>query len=167
MLHTNKQNTQTNTNIRTHKQTHTHTHKHIHKQTDKQTHTHTVQGWVTAWHKEGAHGSTLGWGTTLHDGRLRVRFPMRSLDLSIALTLWADPASEISTRNILRCRGQPACKSDNITAICELAVWKMWEPRRLRTLRASTACYMDSCVFTNRNTTIISTVNKAHLMVPT
>jgi hypothetical protein len=27
----------------------------------------------------------------------------------------------------------------NLTAICELSVWKMWEPRRLITLWASTA----------------------------
>jgi hypothetical protein len=31
--------------------------------------------------------------------------------------------------------------SDNLTAICELIVWKMWEPQHLKMLWASTACY--------------------------
>jgi hypothetical protein len=43
--------------------------------------------------------------------------------------------------------GRPACKADNLTAICEPIVKKMWEPRRLTTLRASTACYSDSFTF--------------------
>jgi hypothetical protein len=34
---------------------------------------------------------------------------------------------------------------DNFTVIFESTVWKMWEPRRLTTLWASTACYRDSC----------------------
>jgi hypothetical protein len=40
--------------------------------------------------------------------------------------------------------GRPARKTDNLTAICETIVLKMWEPRRLTTLWASTACYRDS-----------------------
>jgi hypothetical protein len=40
--------------------------------------------------------------------------------------------------------GLPARKADNLTAICEPTVWSMWEPRRLTTLWASTACYRDS-----------------------
>jgi hypothetical protein len=32
----------------------------------------------------------------------------------------------------------------NLTTICEPIVWKMWEPRRLTTLWASTTCYRDS-----------------------
>jgi hypothetical protein len=35
----------------------------------------------------------------------------------------------------------------NLTAICVPTVWKMWEPRRLTTLWASTACYRDSFIF--------------------
>jgi hypothetical protein len=42
------------------------------------------------------------------------------------------------------CKGRPARKADNITAICEPIVQKMWEPRRLTSLRASTACYRDN-----------------------
>jgi hypothetical protein len=34
-----------------------------------------------------------------------------------------------------------------IIIICELVVWKMWEPRHLTTLWASTACYTDNFIF--------------------
>jgi hypothetical protein len=37
-----------------------------------------------------------------------------------------------------------ARKGDNLTAISEAIVYKMWKPRRLTTLRASTACYRDA-----------------------
>jgi hypothetical protein len=46
-------------------------------------------------------------------------------------------------------KGRPARGADNLTAICEPTVYKMWEPRRLTTLRASTACYRDSFTFTS------------------
>jgi hypothetical protein len=38
-------------------------------------------------------------------------------------------------------------KADNLTAICEPTVYKMWEPRRSTNLWASTACYRDSFTF--------------------
>jgi hypothetical protein len=38
-------------------------------------------------------------------------------------------------------------KDDNLTAIYEPTVKKVWEPRRLTTLWASTACYRDSFTF--------------------
>jgi hypothetical protein len=38
-------------------------------------------------------------------------------------------------------------KSDNLTAICEPIVYKMWEPLRLTTLWASTASYRDIFTF--------------------
>jgi hypothetical protein len=44
--------------------------------------------------------------------------------------------------------GRQARKTDNLTAICEPIVYKMWEPRRLTTLWASTACYRDGFTFT-------------------
>jgi hypothetical protein len=43
--------------------------------------------------------------------------------------------------------GRPARKADNITAISEPISHKMWEPRRLTTLWASTVCYRDSFTF--------------------
>jgi hypothetical protein len=47
------------------------------------------------------------------------------------------PLTEISTRNLPRGKGRLARKADNLTAICEPIVYKMWEPRRLTTLWAS------------------------------
>jgi hypothetical protein len=52
------------------------------------------------------------------------------------------PLTEMSTRNLPGVKGRPARKVDNPTA-----VYKMWEPRRLTTLWASTACYRDSFTF--------------------
>jgi hypothetical protein len=40
--------------------------------------------------------------------------------------------------------GRPVRKADNLTAICEPIIYKIWEPRRLTTLRASTAWCKDS-----------------------
>jgi hypothetical protein len=37
--------------------------------------------------------------------------------------------------------------ADNLTAICEPIVLKMWEPRLLTPLWALTACYRDSFTF--------------------
>jgi hypothetical protein len=42
-------------------------------------------------------------------------------------------------------KGRPARNA--ITAICEVIVQKFWEPRRLTTPRAFTACYSDSFTF--------------------
>jgi hypothetical protein len=54
------------------------------------------------------------------------------------------PLIEMSTRNLTGRKGRPARGADILTAICELIVYKMWEPRLLTTLWASTACYRDS-----------------------
>jgi hypothetical protein len=53
------------------------------------------------------------------------------------------PLTEMSTRNLPGGKGQPVCKAVNLTAICEPITYKKWEPRRLTTLWASTACYRD------------------------
>jgi hypothetical protein len=58
------------------------------------------------------------------------------------------PATEMSTRNLPGGKGRPACKADNLTAICEPTVWKMCERRRLATLWAFTAYKRDSFAFT-------------------
>jgi hypothetical protein len=60
------------------------------------------------------------------------------------------PLTEMNTRNLPGGKGRPARKADNLTAICEPIVNKMWEPRRLGTLWASTACYRDSFTFPTR-----------------
>jgi hypothetical protein len=57
------------------------------------------------------------------------------------------PLTEMSTRNLLVDKERPAREADNLTAICEPTVHKMWEPRRLTTLWAFTACFRDSFTF--------------------
>jgi hypothetical protein len=87
---------------------------------------------------KGARGSVVSWGTMLRAGISRVRFPMRSFGST----------QEMSMRNLPGGNGRPTRKADNFTAICEPIVQKMWEPRRLITLWASTACYRDDFTFT-------------------
>jgi hypothetical protein len=57
------------------------------------------------------------------------------------------PLTEVNTRNFSGGKWRPARKADNLTAICEPTVYKMWESRRLTTLWASTVCYRDSFTF--------------------
>jgi hypothetical protein len=54
------------------------------------------------------------------------------------------PLTEMSTRNLPGGKRRPARGADNLTAICERIVYKMWEPRRLTALWAFIACYRDS-----------------------
>jgi hypothetical protein len=65
------------------------------------------------------------------------------------------PLTEMSARNLPGGKGRLARKADNLTAICEPIVWKMWEPRRITTLWASTACYRDSFAFTTETVQIL------------
>jgi hypothetical protein len=44
-------------------------------------------------------------------------------------------------------KGRSVNKADNLSAICEPIVQKMWEPQHLSTQRVSTACYSDSFAF--------------------
>jgi hypothetical protein len=64
--------------------------------------------------------------------------------------------TEMSTRNLPGGKGRPVRKADNLTANCEPTVYKMWEPQRLTTLWASTACYRDSSTFTMKTTVLYS-----------
>jgi hypothetical protein len=52
----------------------------------------------------------------------------------------------MSTSNLPGGKGRPARGADNLTAICEPIVYKMWDPRRLTTLWAFTTCY--TAIFT-------------------
>jgi hypothetical protein len=47
------------------------------------------------------------------------------------------PLTEMRTRNLLGGKGQQACKTDILTAICKLIVLKMWEPQCLTALGSS------------------------------
>jgi hypothetical protein len=47
------------------------------------------------------------------------------------------PLTEMSTKNLPGGKGRPARGADDLTAICEPTVYKMWEPRRLTTLGPS------------------------------
>jgi hypothetical protein len=105
----------------------------------------------------GASGSILGWGTTLKGGRSWVPFPISSLDFSIDLTFqlhYGPGVDSDSNRNEYQesswgVKGyRPGSKTDNLTAVYEPTVHKMWEPRCLTTLWAFTACYRDTLSFT-------------------
>jgi hypothetical protein len=58
------------------------------------------------------------------------------------------PLTEMSSRNLPGDKAWLAHKADNFTAICELIVRKMWDPRHLKALYPSTACYRESFTFT-------------------
>jgi hypothetical protein len=55
--------------------------------------------------------------------------------------------TEMSTRKLAGGKEQPTRNADNLIAICEATVWKIWESRRLTPLWASTACYRDNLPF--------------------
>jgi hypothetical protein len=55
------------------------------------------------------------------------------------------PLTEMSTRNLPWGKGRTGRGAD-LTGICELIVWKMWDPRLLTTLWAFMACYRDSFI---------------------
>jgi hypothetical protein len=57
------------------------------------------------------------------------------------------PLTEMSTRNVPGGKGRPTRKAENLTAICESIVWKMWETRRFTTLWPSMTCYRYSLTF--------------------
>jgi hypothetical protein len=63
------------------------------------------------------------------------------------MALWStQPLTEMSARYLLGGKGRLARRADKLTAICEPTLWKIWEPRRLTTLRTSTACHSDSSI---------------------
>jgi hypothetical protein len=79
---------------------------------------------------------------------------------------WTQPLTEMSTRNLLGGKARPARRADNLTAIYEPIVLIMWEPRRLTTLWALTACYRDSfTLFFNPFFTTYESVDETYMSV--
>jgi hypothetical protein len=113
------------------------THKHSHLLTD------------LVW--EGVRGSVVGWGTMLQAGRTQDRI-LDEVDFfnlpnpsSHTMALGSTQSlTEMSTRNVPGGKMRPARKADNLPAICEPIVYKMWEPQHLTTLWASTGRYRNT-----------------------
>jgi hypothetical protein len=96
--------------------------------------------------KHNFRGNAVGWG---------YKSECLVFDSRCHWTFWPKPSSrtmsvgssqlqtEMNTRNLAGDKGRPARKANNPTATCEPNVYKMWEPRRLTTLWASTVCYRD------------------------
>jgi hypothetical protein len=60
------------------------------------------------------------------------------------MALWStQPLTEMSTSNLPGGKRRSARKADNLTVVCEPTVYKMWEPRRLKTQWASMVSSMD------------------------
>jgi hypothetical protein len=57
------------------------------------------------------------------------------------------PLTEMCTRNLPGGKVWPERKADKHHHICAPIVQKMWDPRSLTTLLASTACYRNSFAF--------------------
>jgi hypothetical protein len=95
-----------------------------------------------------ARGIVVGWGTVLQAGNW---ISSIYLNLPAALGLGVYSATN---RNEYQKQGEkkggrarPACKADNLTAICEPIIYTMWDPQHLTALQASKMCYGDSFSF--------------------
>jgi hypothetical protein len=79
----------------------------------------------------------------LQAGRSPVRVP-DEVDFSIYLilpaVLWPWCRLSLQQKWVPGIFLGPGCRADNLAAICQPIVWKMWEPQPLAILRASTAC---------------------------
>jgi hypothetical protein len=83
---------------------------------------------------------------------LSIKFAGSISDKVIGIFNWPDPSSctmaLVWTQPLAGGpggKGRPARKADNLTTICELIVYKMWESRRLTIIWAFMPCYRDSC----------------------
>jgi hypothetical protein len=93
----------------------------------------TVNSWLTLRTEitGGTCGSVVGWGTMLQAGRSPVRV-LDEVDFfnlpntsSRTMTLGStQPLTEMSTRNLPGGNERPACRADNLVAVCEPNVWK-------------------------------------------
>jgi hypothetical protein len=82
-------------------------------------------------------GSVVGRNTMVRGASLLLRIPDKVIEFFTSHTMGLGSTqhlTEISTRNIPGGKGPPARTADNHRTICERIVWKMCEPRRLKTL---------------------------------
>jgi hypothetical protein len=93
---------------------------------------------------ERARGSVLGWGTMLQAGRSPVRvldemdfFGLPNPSSRTVILGSTQLLTEVSTRNLPGGKKRPALKAENLAAISEPNVWKMWESKPLNTLRTT------------------------------
>jgi hypothetical protein len=104
----------------------------------------------------GARGSVVGWGTVLQAaGSIPVEviefFNLPNPFNDTMAPGFIQPLIEMSTRIYFWSKTRPARKADNLTAICERIVYKIWDPRHIINLYASTACYRDSFTLWRRS----------------
>jgi hypothetical protein len=93
----------------------------------------------------------MPWGTMLQAGRSQIRliefFNLPNPSSRTVALGSTQPLTEMSTSNLLGGKGRPGQKADDLIAICEPIFYKIWEPRRLTVLWASSAYYRDSFTF--------------------
>jgi hypothetical protein len=70
----------------------------------------------------------------LQTGKARVKFPMQwFFQFPSSFQPHYGPEINSVSNNLPGSKWRPACKADNLTAICELNVYKTWDPQRLTT----------------------------------
>jgi hypothetical protein len=57
----------------------------------------------------------------------------------------AEPLTEMCTWTVSRSKGLPVGQADNLTAICDPIIKKMWELQHLAAVWANTAFYRNNC----------------------
>jgi hypothetical protein len=86
-----------------------------------------------------ARGSVLGWVAGSNPDEIIGFFNWPTPSIRTIALGSTQPLREMSTRNLPEGKERPARKAKNLTATCELAVYKMWKPRRLTVVRTSRA----------------------------
>jgi hypothetical protein len=101
----------------------------------------------THWHSWSRHYATSRKITGWNPDEVIAFFNWRNPSSRTMALGSTQPLTEMSTRNLFWGIGRPARKADNLTAICQPILLKMWEPRCLTTLWASAVCWTDSFTF--------------------
>jgi hypothetical protein len=76
------------------------------------------------------------------------------------------PPIKVSIGNLSGHKDRLARKNNKLAANYDPIVWKMWEPRRLTTLWASTACYKIALPFMHKfvSSNVIKTILKCNAL---